>query len=65
MLSSQHSEGGGVFGCVLGGAALREVGVENGCCNSDHHCDDRHPGAPAALSERDNTHTREKRCEEN
>lgn len=62
MLSSQHSECGCVLVCVLGGAALGEVRVEDGCRNGDHHCDDRHPGAPAALLERyDNTHARKRR----
>lgn len=58
MLSSQRSVV--VCVCVLGGAALGEVGVEDGCRHGDHHCDDRHPGAPAALSERrdDNKHRR-------
>lgn len=48
--------------CVLGGAALGEVGVEDGGRHGDHHCDDRHPGAPAALLERDERkkHTRDK-----
>ena len=51
-----------VFVCVLGGAALGEVGVEDGCRHGDHHCDDRHPGAPAALPERDDhTDTRDRK----
>lgn len=59
MLSSQRSVG--VWVRVLGGAALGEVGVEDGCRHGDHHCDDRHPGAPAALSERQHTHTHTKK----
>ena len=39
----------------LGRAALGEVGIEHGCRHGDHHCDDRHPGAPAALSRRQET----------
>lgn len=62
MLSSQHTlflcvcVCTRVCSCVLGGAALGEVGVEDGCRHGDHHCDDRHPGAPAALSEKQHTH---------
>lgn len=40
---------------VLGGAAFGEVGVQDGCRHSDYHCNDRHPGAPAALSRREKT----------
>lgn len=63
MLSTQHLLTGSVClvclrvclcACVhvLGGAALGEVRIEHSCRHGDHHCDDRHPGTPATLSQR-------------